>query len=330
MTYFASEMLNELAKIFSDEASEIEAIKEIVGRYNDGYNLLIKVAGSQFHLSFPASFAESLNEIQRNFYRSVAFALHGEDNIRRLTSEELREYEITFTIREGCTEFLTNIIEKLAALAEKVMDGMDAKAKASFFLRLVLIFAFTALAWHGINQSASVLSASEAQQIEQIKEQEETKRLEAALNVKRGQLPAPQEVINHFEKSTEDSEQAVLKGAKYADSVIFRGKSFNREDIEEANQRASRAPKTSKILSGIYHIIIVNSRDSSVIRLTLSDKDGNDISAALDTLQFDAEQVESIWDAAQNRRPIQLDINVTLAGANIKHAYIAGINTASE
>lgn len=318
-------LLTELSTIFSDEKSEIAAIKEIVGKYNNGYNLLIKVEGSQFHLSFPASFAESLNEIQRNFYKSVAFALHGEDNIRKLTSAELKEYEITFTIREGCTEFLTDIIEKLAVLVEKVMDGMDAHAKAVFFLRLVGIFTVAAVIWHATSEIAEVSIANGTQQTEQIKEQEETKRLEAALDSHRGSLPTPKEVIDHFEKSTEESEQAVLKGAKNAEKVTFRDKTFEREDIEEANQRSARSAKTSKMITGLYRVVVINSRDSSLMRLMISDSNGNDISVALDTLEFDAEQIESIWDAAKQHKTISLEINATVSGNTIKHAYIAGI-----
>lgn len=321
-------LLEKLATIFTDTESEIAALKAAVSHYDEGYNIFIKVVGKDFHLSFPASFADSLCKVQENFYRSVAFSLHGKDNIRKLTQEELREYELTFTIKEGCTEFLTNIIEKLAALVERVMNGMDGKAKATFFLKLIGIVAGTFFACHTVSSYASLEETSAAEQTKQLKEQEETKRLEAALQTNRGTLPSPQQIISHFESSAADNEQAVLKGARNADSLIFNGKEFSKEDIDDANQRAAKIPKTSEIITGKYHVIIINSRDSSTIRLTLSDNSGNELSVALDTLEFDADQIEKIWNAAKTYRPIHLVINTTKAGNTIKHAYIADIPSA--
>ena len=60
------------------------------------FEFWVKITGENYNGSFPAPFAESLTEMQRGVYKMAALALYGEENIKRLTHEELAKYEIKF------------------------------------------------------------------------------------------------------------------------------------------------------------------------------------------------------------------------------------------
>lgn len=90
----------------------------------------VKIKGKEYHGGFPASFADSLCEMQRGFYRTAALALHGEENIKRLTNAELEKYEIVFKVEEGCTEIITDLSDKAITLVEEAFKTMPAEYQA--------------------------------------------------------------------------------------------------------------------------------------------------------------------------------------------------------
>lgn len=321
---------------FNDIYKSIETItdesdlKALLQSHQDRLILFIKVDGKDYQASFPSSFAEALVTIQRNFYKSVAYALYGKDDIRKLTKQDLKDYELIFTIKSGSTDVIVDkIINAVCELANKVMDGMDVKSKAIFIMAMISLIGFFVVSWKAIGEQGQTARAQIAQQqdaeqerTKQEAEKQQTERLKAALNSPRGTLPTAEQVLDHTEKTSEDSRIAVLHGVKTANTVQLGNQQYSSAEIRDATQRAERGQLKAVIETGTYFIIISNFRDSDILRLTLVDSNGNEISAALDTKEIDADTQELLWQAFRNRSPLSITLNKTYTGQTFKDAYI--------
>ncbi|WP_274584070.1 hypothetical protein V9W64_10765 [Neisseria leonii] len=321
-------MMIELGGILSDSDLHTALTAE-----SDTLQCFIVVEGKDYHASFPASFAEALVEIQRNFYKTAAYALYGKDDIRKLTKRELKNYELVFVVRQGSTDVIIKFLEAVAELAEKVMKDMTAKEKAAFILKLTAVLCFfggAVWAYDSYREAATVVAVEqeetkqivEQEKTKQVAEQEETKRIQAALAKERGVLPTPAEVLSHARTMSEENKSAILKGVRNADSVRIGDRLYRSEQIQELTQRAERGSMRAEISTGIYTIVVSNFRDSEIIRLTLADEKGNELSAALDTDETDADTMDLIWQAIKGRKPLKMSINKTFVGDTLKDAYI--------
>lgn len=288
-------------------------------------SLYIKVTGSEFNLSFPASFAESLVEVQRNFYKLVAYALHGRDSIKSLSKDELANYHLVFHIQQGSTEIfgeLVNLPEFLTVLTE----GMSPEQKMFFSIIIVAILA-GAWVWTKHIQGEQEVKVKEI----------DSKNLEQLLNtvaaVSNDAQETARKAIRLAEKKDEFHQantQALLKGAKNADELIYQNQVFDREQIAIANRRVRTEPKV-EVINGKYTIIgipRIASNDEEVNRLTISDnKTGEEYRVAFDNSAFDLQQIQYLWKAAQTQASVDLTINITRASDGIvKQAYIVEIN----
>lgn len=143
----------------------------------------VKIKGKEYHGGFPASFADSLCEMQRGFYRTAALALHGEENIKRLTNAELEKYEIVFKVEEGCTEIITDLSDKAITLVEEAFKTMPAEYQAILIgFSIACYFVYKSYKTLQKRKEAEAEIASTAKMIEAI-ESATSKGFEAVKNV---------------------------------------------------------------------------------------------------------------------------------------------------
>lgn len=283
----------------------------------ENFEFWVKITGENYNGSFPAPFAESLTEMQRGVYKMAALALHGEENIKRLTHEELAKYEIKFAVKAGSTDIETDILDIIEKLITQAFQDMTAEQK-------IAIIALIAVDYFGYRIFDRWRSSKET-----LNEQEQhSKQMQILANMSDKYAELAQQVVSGFDKQSQNLEATVLKTAHDADEIVLRGRTYTQEEIKEANRRAERGQMRAEISTGTYRIIACNLRDSNILRFTLSNQRGAEISAALDTESIDADSQELLWQAIKNHFPLILTINKTYAGNTLKSAYIESITTA--
>ncbi|MBS5835245.1 MAG: hypothetical protein KIC74_00225 [Neisseria sp.] len=273
----------------------------------------VKIKGKEYHGGFPASFANSLCEMQRGFYRTAALALHGEENIKRLTNAELEKYEIVFRVEEGCTEISTDLADKITTLVEEAFKTMPAEYQATLIGFSVLCY----FGWKAFNSWQNRKSSES----EQATKENMANAIESVAN--KG-FETAKEIADIVSRNTETLKDSVLKNAATADQIELAGNVYTQADIQEANKR-NKSDRTSTILHGQFRIAIIDNTYPELLKLTLLDKLGAEYIAKIDTTDMFAEDVQKIWAAAQSGQFKEMYINAVMKNGVYEKGFIESI-----
>ena len=299
---FDEEMLS--AIIGEIKVKGFESDESLCGFIADkiGAGLHIKVDGTGYNSSFPASFAQSLVEIQNNFYRAISFALFGEENLKRLTAEKRKQYELVFVVSKGSTEVESDYKQSLIQLCRDMLKDMPPTTKAVTLITLAGLLAGTVIMYRYIDH----LSETD-------KENQQTTRL-----------------VKTIDKLAENQERniaAILKGARDADAATINGRTFDREAIIEANQRADRVPQSSDAVRNVFRIVTANTREQgSIDKFTLTAAGTGEFTAIFDEDNFPQEQIDKVWTAIKNKQQIELSLTLVKQGNQIKQSVITAVH----
>lgn len=286
-----------ISQNFDDEESLCAFIFDKVST-----RLTIKIKGKDYQSSFPTSFAQSLIEIQNNFYRAVSIALFGEENLKRLTAEKRKQYELIFIVSKGSTEVESDYRKSFFQFCKDIMKDMPPKTKAVTLLTLALIVTGGVLGYQYINY----LSDTD-------KEKQQTVRLTRA--------------IDKLAENQERNIAAVLKGVRGADEATINDQVFDKAAIADANQRAERIPHQSDTTTGTFRIVIASTKEQgSIDKFTLTSAQTGEIPSIFDEDNFNQEDIDKVWDAIKNKRPIQLTLTLDKQGDNIKQSVITAVH----
>lgn len=273
----------------------------------------IKISGKAYHGSFPASFADSLSEMQRGFYRTAALALHGDENIKRLTREELARFEITFEIKEGSTEIYTDLTGKIESLITEAFQTMPTEYQAA-------LIAFAAACYFGSKAYDRYCQKEEAAN----SEAERTKQMQIIEEISKTGFAGIAAVTESLSKNAAKLTDSVLRNAAGAETVQIAGITYTADDITEAGRR-NRFDRQSKTLNGNYRITIIDTTHPDTLKLTLQDEQGISFAARLDTDDLFADDIEKIWQAAQSGRHIPMQITAVYKDRQYEKGYIVGL-----
>lgn len=273
----------------------------------------VKIKGKEYHGGFPASFADSLCEMQRGFYRTAALALHGEENIKRLTNAELEKYEIVFKVEEGCTEIITDLSDKAITLVEEAFKTMPAEYQA-----ILIGFIFACYFGHKSYESLQKRKEAEAEI------SSKAEMMKAIESVASKGFDSVKDVAESINRNTETLKDSVLKNASTADQIQLAGNVYTQADIQEANKR-NKSDRTSTILHGQFRIAIIDNTYPELLKLTLLDKSGTEYIAKIDTTDMFAEDVNKIWEAAQSGQFKEMHINAVMKNGVYEKGFIEGI-----
>jgi hypothetical protein len=285
------------------------------------------VDGKNYHGTVPGGLARGLWELQEELYRAVAFALYGEDSYRRLTEEQKAQFELIFEVREGSTDLFAPLKDFLTKLGEG-FQNMESGHKMKTLIAIVLILAGAYGATkvcESISESKQKLATLEAD----AKEKEGTRQLAIAQEAAKTEqfrliadIVRKDETASRFAKATEEGTKAIIKGASDATRIKIGRASFNRSDIIEVNQRAAKESAQARIVTDVYKIIRADARDGGVTRFLIADSAGAEFSAIVVDEEFDAKQLNRLWEAVRNRTKIKLEVNVASVRNQVKSAGI--------
>lgn len=262
-------------------------------------SLEVRVIGQGYQSSFPASFAQSIIEIQNNLYHAVSFALFGEDNLRRFSNQHKKDYELDFIVSQGSTKVKSDYANVLKHLL-KIMENMPPKYKVLTLMTVCGLVVGSVNLYHYFKEQNKTERF-------QIKEQNKTERLV--------------HFVDRLFENQEKNTQAILKGVKGADSVVINRQTYNKQEIDNANQRAENIPYDSVVITEFFRIIAVrNSEDIS--KFTITSAQTGEISCIFDAENFEQEYIDSIWEALKQRSKIKLTIQASKQNNQIKQAVV--------
>ncbi|WOD18665.1 hypothetical protein [Paraburkholderia kirstenboschensis] len=281
--------------------------------------LSIHIEGENYHGSFPGEFARGLWEFQEAIYNAVAFSLYGVEDIRRLTAEQKDDFKIVFELQNGSLDIaamLTTFFEKFAEGISK----MDSKHKAITVATVALIIASAYGAVQVVEANADVKKAEVEAHLKIDQEHERTEQFRVIT-----QAIAGNKVAAQFSKATEEGARSIVKRAQGATEVRVGAVTFDKDEIDEVNQRAAKEKASAQILTDEFVVVRVETRDSNMTKLILASAKTGEFSAIMQDEEFDADQINKLWSAIRNREKIQLEVNATYIRSNIRSAQIVKV-----
>lgn len=293
-----SKILDEILKDESYKNDDESLFKCVFSRVEP--KITIKIEGKNYHSSFPASFAQSLVEIQDNFYRAVSIALFGEENLKRLNSSFRDRFQLTFDVKNGSTEVESDLKTAIMNMVHTIMVDMSPELKVEFVIILAFIACGTIIWWKHLDSKS-----------ENTKELEQTKRLNHAID----------KMVENNEKNI----NAILRGVKDANKAIINRTEYSRTAIEDANRRAERVAHTSETFTGDFKIFSVEIKHQTLNKFTLSNKETGEFSAFFDEENFEQDDIDKIWDAVKHKRSIRLTVSLDKQEDKIKQSTISSI-----
>lgn len=278
------------------------------------------IEGKNYNGTVPGELARGLVELQDEFYRAAAFALYGVDSIKKLSPEERQHFELIFKVNEGSTD----LIAQLKTFMEKLGDGFANMTSGYKTLTLVTIVAIIATAWGASNiieTKAGVEKEGIKAQAELAKEEQKTAQFQVI-----AELATKNAVAARFAKATEEGAKAIVKGASDAQSIKIGRTKFDRDAIAEVTQRAAKDRAEARIITSDFHIVRVEFRDASTLKLWLASRDTPEFSVFIsDDEQLDPDGVRKIWDAARDRKPVRLEVSATYIRNQLRTAQVVRV-----
>lgn len=275
----------------------------------------LKFDGKNYNSTVPSELARGLWEYQEEIYRAVAFALYGFDDIRKLTTEQRANFQLVFEVSEGSTALLASLTKFLEKLGEGITT-MESKDKAKTIIAVALIMT---LVWG----ATSVVEAQSTVKKEEIKaglsvsqEQERTKQFQVITD-----LAKYNPVAERFSKASEEGAKAIIKGASDATKIKLGKVSFDKAEIQEVTQRATKEKATAQILTESFIVLGAEFREKTSTKFWLA-KEGAEFPVQIIDEDIDADSLKKLWEAARNRKPIELEVNVTIIRGKIKSGQV--------
>ena len=275
-----------------------------------------KIEGAAYHGTVPGELARALTELQDEFYRAAAFALHGDDKINRLTAEERECFQLVFAVKEGSSE----IEASLESFWSKLGDGFIKMKSEHKRTVLIVIAVVVALSWSGsklYESHAEIEKAKIEAQADTQREAEQTRQLTLFAD-----LAARIPEAERFDRAASDGARAVIKGAKDADSITLNATHFDKVAIDEINQRAAKDKAEARVFTSQFRIVGLESRDRS-LKVSLEARGVKQFNVIVgDDEDSDADLLHAIWSAARERKLIALEISATYIRGQMKTAQV--------
>lgn len=283
--------------------------------------------GKNYHATIPTSLARGLWEFQEELYRAAAFALYGEDDIRRLTEEQKAAFELIFEVKEGSSDLLASLGDFFTKLGEG-FTTMDSKHKGPTLVAIVLI---VAMAWGGTHvvDSWEDTKQKEIAATTTVKEKEVAATAAASLETARtaqfqliSDITRQSQAAKRFEKATEEGTRAIIKSASDADRIRVGKVSFDKAEIQEVTQRAARERSEAKILVDDFFVVRIEFRDATSTKIWVASKNYDEFPVTIVRGDVTDEEIEKVIAAGKARESLKLEINATMIRSQIRGAQI--------
>lgn len=232
-----------------DSNGDVDALTE------EELTLTIKIKGEGFDSSITGEVARSLWELQENLYRSAAFVLHGQPNIKKLSQEERDNLTLTFKIKEGCTDASAGIKEAAKQFGKGFRE-MDSPDKRKVFTTFIVCALLGISVWQ---TRVAVSDYFEKQ---------------AVISNSQAMVDQASALVAPIEKALDVSAQAIAKATRTADHVaVGKTHTFDREQIETLNTKSDRQPALTETYDSSFSVVGLELVDSRFKIALIDDAD---------------------------------------------------------
>lgn len=303
---------------FLVEYSHLEEVPDVVF---DGElsQIRIDISGPRYHATIPGELARGLWQFQEAIYKAVADALHGREDIRQLAARR-SDFELVFEVGDQSTDFIAKLKDFFAKLGEGFVT-MDSKHKTVVLVAIAVLLAGGLGATSVVESQASVKKEEIKAGLAIGQEQEKTKQFEVLAEVARHH-----EAVAPFAKAAEEGARAIVRSVPDAKSVTLGRAKLNEGDIAEVNARAGKEKASAEIVTEEFRIIGVIAKDASSTKyILLRSKDAAEFAVTVNHDDYEAAVLDKIWAAARQRKPVTLEINLTLIRNTIRAAQIVKV-----
>ena len=255
--------------------------------------IVLRVEGNGYGAFIPGEQTRTLWELQQSFYRLAAFAVHGTTDIRSLTTEERKKFELRIVVKEGSWigEIFTDQYWK--ELISKVVGKMSGTSLALTIVGCAVVasgyFCFDSHNQRLVQQSQQEANIAIAQQ--------ETQRFQVLADaMTEKDALFYKTMIGHTDEGIKEVAMQIAKRSPDATSVSIGSVHYDAEEIAAVRSRAKSDPEVSESISGLFQIIGVDKSNSSW-QLKLRGKfDHEEISVrfASDAIDGDGDQAKSV------------------------------------
>lgn len=306
--------VEEALKFLADIENQVEVEEVSFSGELDRFHLTID--GERYHSSVPGELARGLWHLQEAIYSAAAFALTGESDIRKLTSEQRSNFELVFEVKEGSSDFWASLGKFFEGLGEGFVN-MDSKHKAITLVLSAVIVAGGVTAWKALDANAEAKKEEVKAELAFQLEEQKTRQFELIARATAGNP-----IAQKFEQAVTEGTKAVTRGAPDAEELRIGRVSFDSDDIKETNRRAQRTPTTSTVIEENFRVFTVNVREPGVAKYVLAGIETGEFVASLEETNFSVEEIQRVLDAAQHRREIRLEVLTTVRKGTIQGAKI--------
>lgn len=272
--------------------------------------IVLRVEGDGYGAFIPGEQTRTLWELQQSFYRLAAFAVHGTTDIRCLTTEERKKFELRIVVKEGsligeiCTE------QYWKELISKVVGKMSGTSLALTIVGCAVVasgyFCFDSHNQRLVQQSQQDANIAIAQQ--------ETQRFQVfadAMSEKDALFYKT--MMGRTDECIKEVAVQIAKRSPDATTVSIGSVHYDSEEIASFKSRAKSDSEASESMSGIFQIVGVD-KSAPSWQLKLRGKfDNEEISVrfAPDAIDGDGEQAKTeILRAFSEDKPVTVDVSI--------------------
>lgn len=280
----------------------------------------IKLYGSKFSNSLTGQAARGLWEFQQEIYRAVAYTLYGQASIKKLTKEDLENYNLVFTINEGSTE-VNALLEKFLEFLQEELKGMNPAEKIITLVAIVAIitygFVTYSLESQRISSTTQISLEQERNKIEEIKEKEHTRHLELMAQVK-----MQTHIATVWEESVREGVKSIAKSLEEEDSMDFGQYHIPKESIKQLKQKAPKSLPDEDTITDIFTLYGFREISKGEILFEIRGASG-EYSVLADQDSFTEEELKYLTHTAADIRPLKMTIKLIMIREKVKAAYIS-------
>lgn len=299
-----------------DRDTPDEALPDDIQLEGELASMLIEIEGENYHSSITGNLSRGLWEMQQEVYRAVALTLHGVSSIKKLTKEELQDYNLVIDVEDGCSKLIADVKDVLGHLKDGI-NSMESRHK------LILYVAATLILTAGIGLTMvkrADIDAEKAVKLAQV----QTAQLEV---VRKAAQQVP--VVERWVETGEQSARSIAKSVTDAESVSIGKESLDKHGIAEVNQRAAREVSDVFIMTGYFRVTSTNEPTADgVVRVGLAGS-GEEFMAYMNLKDENRpiadEDSNAVFLAPKHGTKLYMTVRIKRASDGIREAFILAL-----
>lgn len=269
----------------------------------------IVVEGNSYDAFIPGEQLRSLWELQEDFYRLAAYALHGVTDIRTLTQEERKQFELKVVTKKGSwqSEIITNDFwEAFFANTVGKMSGEE----IGWTIIVCVFLGVGFLIWKSRDRRIALV---EQEKTKQNHDDNIRKIVESFNQCNVSNKDFVQGCVRQVGASIDNLAETIARRSQNANRISVAGKQLNAEEIDQIKKREKGKPDNSIAVTGIFSILSLDKSDSVWNMKLRNDTDGEEMMAKLapDAIDDDDGNAakEIINDAFYKNIRVEIDIS---------------------